>query len=133
MKLKNGIVVLVCLLGMSNLSAHKIDPIEDFRYPESLFEIVHEGVVHVMYMIKNHAHDQTLVQQVFESMHDIQDQYDVAIRYNANTIKEEDREFLSSMIDRLESLVDSLYGDSRVILEIHDVCENLRMKIMQRS
>lgn len=133
MKLKNGIVVLVFLLGVPGLQAHKIDPIEDFRYPESLFEIVHEGVVHVMYLIKNHAHDQALIQQVFESMHDIQDQYDVVMRYNASTIKEEDCEFLSLMIDRLESLVDSLYADSKVISEIHDACENLRMKIMQQS
>ena len=131
MKLRNGIILVACLLGMSNLQAHKIDPIEDFRYPESLFEIAHEGIVHVMYMIKNHGHDHTIMQQAFDSLHDIQDQFDVATRYHAAPIKAEDHEFLSSMIDRLESSIDSLHGDERIRSEIKDACEYLRMKVMQ--
>ena len=134
MKLKNGMIVLMYVFAMSNLQAHRIDPIEDFRYPESLFEIVHEGIVHVMYMIKNHAHDQNLIQNVFDALHDIQDQCDVAMRYNPNSIKsDEDREYLASMIDRLEFLVDDLHGNSKVSSEIKDTCEYLRMKVMQRS
>lgn len=131
MKLRNGIILVACLLGMSNLQAHKIDPIEDFRYPESLFEIAHEGIVHVMYMIKNHGHDQNIMQQAFDSLHDIQDQFDVAARYYATPIKAEDREFLSSMIDRLELSIDFLQGDQSFHSEIKDACEYLRMKVMQ--
>lgn len=133
MKLKNSIVVLVCLLGMSSLQAHKIDPIEDFRYPESLFEIVHEGIVHVMYMIKKQSSNQGVMQQVFEALRDIQDQYDVAYRYHAAPIKEEDREFLVSMLERVESSISSLHGDENMRVEIQDACESIRMKIMQRA
>ncbi len=132
MKLKNGIVVLVYLLGMNNLQAHKIDPIEDFKYPESLFQVVHEGIVHIMYMIRNHGNDQNIMQQISNSLHEVQDQCDVVMRYNPNPIKsEEDREFLSSMIDNLESLVDSLQDDQKIRTEVQDICEYVRMKIMQ--
>ena len=132
MKLKNGLFLLVCVMGANFLSAHKIDPLEDFRYPESLFETMHEGIVHVMYTLNNHGHDHHAVQQVFDALHDMQDQCDVAIRYNPHPIKsEEDSQFLSSMIDRLESLVDSYVADQKTSSDIKDACEALRMKIMQ--
>ena len=85
-----------------------------------------------MYMIRNHGHHKNIMQHAFDSLHDIQDQFDVATRYHATPIKDEDREFLSSMIDRLESSVDSLHGHERIRSEIIDACEYLRDKIMQQ-
>lgn len=133
MKLKNSIVVLVCLVGMGSLQAHTIDPIEDFRYPESLFEVVHEGIVHVMYMIKNHGTDQHTLQQAYESLRNMHDQFDVVMRYHPTQIKEEDCDFLLSMIDRLESTIDSCSGNQHACSEIKDECEAMRSKVMQQK
>jgi len=133
MKLKNIIFVLVYMLGVGCLQAHTINPMEDFSYPESLFQSVHEGIVHCMYMIKNHQHDSKMVEDVFHSLHDMQDQCDVAYRYNHASLKEEDADFLVSMIDKLEELVGDFHLAHNAGFDLHDACESLRMKLMKKS
>lgn len=137
MKLKKMVVMIA--LGMPSMivSLHQnrasqvqVDSMVDFRYPVSVMEQVHTNLAHVLYDLEmKPVHKSHLQNDVIDtSIHTLQEVDDLLTSKQHN-IKSEDIDFLESMIDRIDKLIEHLEGDDDRAASVRDMCQSIKEKL----
>jgi len=108
-------------------SVQGIDALQ-FRTPYSLGELLHDGLVAVEEKIQEAARsDQDLVSALDASaviLEDLQNQYGLMVdKSNMHTMQHDDREFLQSMIDRIDQMIQSLESSRSYLADQHSAIE----------
>lgn len=108
------------VLCSSDVKAHgaTFDTLQ-FRTPYSLNECLHDGLVSVESSLLDamHAHNSVLssLESVNTVLLELQDNFDMMIdRSNVHAVHRGDREFLQSMIDRIDKMIQSLEENSNL-------------------
>jgi|GEM_PF-6835052 len=130
MKLRNIVIIIGLFGGLSlgEMQAHALfDPVSDFRYPETLFEVVHDGIVQIIFMIKRNSN----LQAVINGLQELHERFDTTLYYQQGSIKSLDQEFLQNMVDRLQDLIVGLQSDQDLHKQADILCAQLREKIVQ--
>lgn len=125
------IVALSTLFIIPSGRAMDIDPMVDFRYPVSLFEMLHEGIVQIIHMIKSTDYNEKTLNWVIDALVNLHYRYDSSLEMHIKkNIKSVDKEFLEQMLARIISLVQDLdgYDDKRACIVV--LCERFAAKIM---
>ena len=114
-KLKRIVIFAVCFFQVEiavGIDQRSIDPILDFRAPYSLTELLHDGLIKVQTKIERVAYDDDknlILVEVQETLKNVIDSYEQMVdRSNIDMVHRDDREFLQSLIDRIDSMIESL-------------------------
>lgn len=90
------------------------DPVEDFRPPYSLMELLHEGLntvlIQLQYQVVDSDQKNSIAKEELTRLSKSLDGVSMSTRYNQ--VIRSDKEFLQSMIDRIDSLIDQLESNS---------------------
>ena len=116
-----------------------IDPMVDFRAPQSLTERMQEGLIAVDGMLQGSSNGAeglgSVLSDVLSELTALSSMYDSMIgKSNINRVHNEDREYLQKMIDRIDSMIHEL--ERSVDLSDEDVSalqENIEMVGQLRS
>lgn len=97
-----------------------IDPISDFRTPYSLTEMLHEGLIEVNQCIDKISHNasseiSTLLGSIERTVHSMLDSYNGMIDSSKiHAIYRDDRDFLQSLIDRIDTMIQELERGNKI-------------------
>jgi hypothetical protein len=109
----------------------ELDPMIDFRYPVSLFEMLHEGIVQITYMIKRTEYNEQSLNHLIDALINLHYRYDSSLELQLKRdIKSVDKEFLEQMLQRIDDLIAQLEGDNTNRSCAQVLCQRLRDKIM---
>lgn len=130
--------LLVISLGLCE-SLQSFDPIVDFRTPRSLFEELHVGMNDVYVALESiFASDADLsgaLQNAQNGLMQLSQQYDLLVNTTKNhQVCNEDKEFLQTMIDRINELLEQLEGmdqadHSEMIRSAQILCQSLKQRV----
>ena len=110
----------------------ELDPMVHFRYPVSLFEMLHEGIVQITYMIKRTQYNEQSLNHLIDALINLHYRYDSSLELQLKRdIKSVDKEFLEQMLQRIDDLIAQLEGDDAKRSCAQVLCKRLRDKIMQ--
>jgi hypothetical protein len=109
-KLKWFVIFAACVFQIEIMAG--IDPILDFRAPYSLTELLHDGLISVQTNIERMLPDddkKLILVEAQETLRQLLNSYETMIdRSNIDMVHRDDREFLQSLIDRIDSMISSL-------------------------
>lgn len=92
-----------------------VDPISDFRCPQSLTEVLHEGLIEVEALIRSAQCGDSDGQSLRKSqdlLNTLSDSYDRMVnKSKIHEVYHDDRAFLQSMIDRIDAMLQALGDD----------------------
>ncbi len=97
-----------------------VDPMSDFRTPYSLTELLHEGLIEVNQSVDQIAHKSssdmpTLLGSIETTVNAMLDHYTQMIDSSKiHAIYRDDRDFLQSLIDRIDSMIQSLERGNKI-------------------
>lgn len=137
MKLKKMVVIIALNISSAIVSFEKqgqqqsiyVDSMVDFRYPVSVMEQVHTNLAQILYSLEfKTVYKGNSTQEVLDtSMETLQEVDDLLV--NKHNIKPEDVDFLQSMIDRIDSLIEHLEGEDSRVQDIHTMCASIKDKL----
>lgn len=122
-------MLMISMISWAHEQQVEIDSMVDFRYPISVFEVIHTDLAQVLYKLEGRMHHRTgKVSDIFEQSIQTLCQIEEALETRHN-IKPEDVEFLQNMIDRIDSLIAYLEEDdpSRAAV-LRQMCTTLKDK-----
>lgn len=110
----------------NQLGFDSIDPMSDFRMPQSLTELLHEGLVNldgIMTDMDDQNSDSVgvamdRVSTILSSMHRVYDEMIDTSRIHE--IYRDDRAFLQNLIDRIDEMIESLERRSQLSVDDTD-------------
>ncbi len=134
--------LLVISLGLCGSSLQGFDPIVDFRTPQSLFEELHLGMNDVYVALESIFSSDADLSGALENAQNglvgLSQRYDLLVNTTKNhqVCNNEDKEFLQTMIDRIDELLEQLEGsnedkvDNREMIgSARMLCQSLRRRV----
>lgn len=137
------LALMVCSFSEFFLNAQQkrnikaIDPIIDFRAPQSLMESLQEGINVVYHSLQSGNIAKAELQNAESQLSDLMSLCDSTMNTTRqHHVNEDDKAFLQKMIDRIDQLIDQLEKtddkeeqDRSMIRSIRSLCHNLKDKI----
>jgi len=121
-------VILTILIHKKNIQTsdignfrNNVDPVVDLRTPRSLMEDMHNGLNDVYMVLETGLEEPAdnvshIAQSAQGDLDKLSDMYDSMLdTTRGNQVYNEDKEFLQKMIDRINSMIEALEGNSSVV------------------
>lgn len=126
----------VFLHAQQEINSRNIDPMSDLRVPHSLFETLHTGLNSVYVKLDSSGKvSSELLHSVQSEVNSLSGSFDSMINTRKmNSVSDEDRAFLQSLIDRIDTMIENLEGsdaeeNSEIVEKTRSMCQYLKDKI----